>query len=663
MFKNALALPLIALLAVAFLPSLASAQLLDLTDFYDSTCSRYGAYCNQATTPPDLYHYLQENPQQNANYQYYQSHPYTYQYSYYQYYTTSTVPQYYGIAYAYSASAYCTCNEPGGGVNHNHFTCYDSYNNLVADRWCAENEICTGSSTYPNWPCSTNYNYYYPYYYSAQYGNLNVRVTDCSTGSPINGAYVNAACAEDPAGYTDGSGYASFSGIPIGGCSITASASNYNSQSTSANIQCSQTAYASICLNRIVTTTTTTVPWCSAGYTGVYQCSSGWLQQQYRYTDCTNTWINQQFCSNGCSGNSCLSCSSGFTNSYRCDGQWRQRLYQNADCSVYWSNVEYCSNTCSANGCGGNCGVTVSATTPSDAYVGESISTTITMFNYGDGGSYVTVNPFVCKDDGSYCTAMNCVPGTTYLAGRDSGYMTCTKAVDTEGYYKIKVTYADCSSNPTVYSGSFRVRNKFQCSPRSLENYQCYGDDLKQEYQNADCSKSWQLVKHCESGCSGSECKEKTTAIPLVSLQKEYDVKACEVNSFTFDVINVGNAKSTFNLVATGSASNWIKFLNAVDVEANSRTSVNAYATVPCEAGSEDFTITASSDSEKSSASSNLQVAEKSWFTGLLTLPVLPYKMIGYVLIGLLVILLLALLLLWMMKGKRRSGCGAEAFR
>ena len=579
--------------------------------------------------------------------------------------------------------ATCVCDEPGGGVGHNHFRCYDSYGYIVADRWCASDpvaETCYGTST-GDWPCTptTPYYYdYYDYYYyytypTQQYGNLNVRVTDCMYGTPIGGAYVNAMCAADPSGYTDGSGYANFYSIPAGGCSITASASGYTSQSTSANIQCSQTAYASVCLNRIVTTTTTTtVPWCSAGFTGVYQCSGNWLQQQYRNSDCSYSWTNQQYCSYGCSGNSCVTqqCTSGYTDSYRCDGNWRQRLYKNADCSVYWSNVEYCPGTCSPDRCTGICGATVSATTPTDAYTGESVSTTVSLFNYGDAGGYVTVNPFVCKDDGSYCSAMNCAPGTIYVGSRSSAYLTCTKSVASPGYYKIKVDYSGCGSDPAVYSSVFHVTDRFQCSPRTLDSYQCFGDDLKQEYQNADCGKSWQLVEHCDDGCTDGKCKEKTSAIPLVSLKKDYAVKQCEINSFSFDVINIGNAKSTFNLAVTGTAAEWLRFLKTVDVEANGKSAVDAYASVPCDANDADFKVTASSGTEQSSASSTLKVARPvSWFTGWFAwptgwfvLPILPYRMIGYAVIFALFLAFFVLFLLWLAKGRGCRRCNAERF-
>ena len=374
--------------------------------------------------------------------------------------------------------ATCVCDEPGGGVGHNHFRCYDSYGYIVADRWCASDpvaETCYGTST-GDWPCTptTPYYYdYYDYYYyytypTQQYGNLNVRVTDCMYGTPIGGAYVNAICASDPSGYTDSSGYANFYSIPAGGCSITASASGYTSQSTSASIQCSQTAYASVCLNRLVTTTTTTT-------TTTIPCTT------------TTTTIPCSGC--GCGGGGGC-CAQGYTDSYRCDGNWRQRLYKNADCSVYWSNVEYCPGTCSPDRCGGICGVTVSATTPTDAYTGEAVSTTVSLFNYGDAGGYVTANPFVCKDDGSYCSAMNCAPGTIYVGSRSSAYLTCTKSVASPGYYKIKVDYSGCGSDPTVYSSVFHVTDRFQCSPRTLDSYKCFGDDLKQEYQNAEIGRA-----------------------------------------------------------------------------------------------------------------------------------------------------------------------------
>jgi len=563
-----------------------------------------------------------------------------------------------------SPSQYCGGNN--GYWIHANDTSYCCIGN------CYTQTSTTTSTTTTIPTTTTQYTTTIPYVYP-QYGNLQVHVTDCSCGSPISGAYVVVNCAADPSGYTDGNGYVSFYSLPVGTCSITASASGFSSQSTSATVRCSQTTNANVCLSRLYTTTTTTIcggcgcgGCCTPSYTGLYQCSGNWVQQQYKNSDCSYTWINQQYCNYGCSGNSCMTqqCIEGYKDSYRCDGNWLQRLYQYSNCNVDWINIEFQSGTCGINR--NICGVSASVTTPSDAYTGDTVSSTITLFNYGDGSGYINTNAYLCRDDGSYCSSMSCSPSSVYVNGRYTSYVTCSKTVDTAGYYKIKVDYAGCNVDPTIYSSVFHVTDRFQCSPRALDTYQCFGDDLKQQYQNADCSKAWQLVKHCPYGCDGDKCKEKTTSMPLVSLKKSYDVKPCEINSFTFDVINVGNAKSTINVVATGDAADWLKFLKTVDVEASDKAAVKAYASVPCDASDADFSITASTGSEQSSASSQLHVIRAtSWFTGWSVwsgLPVLPYKAIGYVILGLVVIALLVLFLLWLMKGKRHSGCGAERF-
>jgi len=578
------------------------------------------------------------------------------------------------LFFAQSVHASVYCSQLGGQICWASQNCNGYIMNADDGHCCIGNcysQTSTTTTTIPTTTTQYTTTTYYvypttiPYY--PQYGNLQVHVTDCSCGSPISGAYVAANCAADPSGYTDGNGYVTFSSLPVGTCGITASASGFSSQTASASIQCSQTTNVNICLNRYTTTTVCggcgCGGCCTPGYTGAYQCSGNWVQQQYKNSDCSYTWINQQYCNYGCSGNSCMTqqCIEGYKDSYRCDGNWLQRLYQYNNCNVDWINIEFQSGTCGINR--NVCGVSASVTTPSDIYTGDTASSTITLFNYGDGRGYINVNAYVCRDDGSYCSSMSCSPSSMYVDGRYSSYVTCSKTVDTAGYYKIKVNYAGCNADPVIYSSVFHVTDRYQCSPRALDSYQCFGDDLKQQYQNADCNKAWQLVKHCSYGCDGEKCKEKTTAMPLVSLKKSYDVKPCEINSFTFDVINVGNAKSTFNVVATGDAADWLKFLKTVDVDANDKAAVNAYASVPCDASDADFKITASSGTDQSSASSQLHVVNiPAKWTGFLTLPVLPYRAIGYVILGLVVIALLVLFLLWLMKGKRHRGCGAERF-
>jgi len=577
------------------------------------------------------------------------------------------------IATSQPTAQQCYCQTMEGCGLLSVSTCEGSGRGRCSYTGCpAQTTISTTTTVYPTYGVAYAYT---PT--SQQYGNLNVHVTQCGCSNPISGAYVTVNCAADPSGYTDGNGYAYFSNLPIGTCSVTASASGYGSQTTTASIQCSQTTNVNICLGSYVTTTT--IPWttttvcggcgcggcgCTAGYTGAYQCFDNDLKQQYKNSDCSYTWITQQHCNYGCSGNSCQTqqCIEGYKDSYRCDGNWLQRLYQYNNCNVDWVNIEFQSGTCGINR--NVCGVSASVTTPSDIYTGDTASSTITLFNYGDGRGYINVNAHLCRDDGSQCSSMSCSPSSMYVDGRYSSYVTCSKTVDDDGYYKIKVNYDGCNADPTVYSGTFNVKDRYQCSPRALETYQCFGDDLKQQYQSADCSKAWQLVKHCSYGCEGDECKEKTTSIPLVSLKKSYDVKPCEINSFTFDVINVGNAKSTINVVATGDAADWLKFLKTVDVEASDKAAVKAYASVPCDASDADFTITASTGTEQSSASSQLHIVKPAanWFTGSLALPVLPYRAIGIALLLLIIAALIVLFLLWLLKGKRHRGCGAERF-
>jgi hypothetical protein len=83
-----------------------------------------------------------------------------------------------------------------------------------------------------------------------QYGWLKVRVSDCSCDNPISGAKV---CVQntpsDPCSYTNSNGEVSFY-LPVGSYLVQASKDGYNSKTTRATVECSQTTEVNICLDK-----------------------------------------------------------------------------------------------------------------------------------------------------------------------------------------------------------------------------------------------------------------------------------------------------------------------------------------------------------------------------------------------------------------------------
>lgn len=458
---------------------------------------------------------------------------------------------------------------------------------------------------------------------------------------------------------------------------------------------------------------------CDAKYLDEWQCSGNWRQRKYQDSDCSFVWQNYEYCSNGCSSGSCQTCSAHYTGNYQCSGSWRQQEYINDDCSSTWTNAEYCSYGCSGGSCMPSCqtyyghryygyqyysscqtGCSISAyvTTPDDTYLGNIVSTTVTFTNNGDSGGYVNFNSYICKNDYDGCAYMICEDGSygvygndprVYIGGHDSRSFTCTVTAREPSDHRIKVEYYGCDNtyaDPAVYSGTFKVFDRYYtggyysgCTQQYLSNYDCFGNWRRQQYQSYDCSMTMKNIEYCGNGCSAGSCTSTsyttTTTVPtggspLVSVKEDYTVNKCEINSFSFDVMNVGPSQATFDIKSSGSAADWIRTDSTITLDKNEKRSVTGYASVPCDAkGQYDFTITVSG-ATSSSATSYLKVNEPAGgFTGwAIAFPTVPIEWIIILLVILLLIVLL--LIIWLLLRRRngygrrlfRRGCGAESF-
>ena len=479
-----------------------------------------------------------------------------------------------------------------------------------------------------------------------------------------------------------------------------------NSQGTGWNTQTGNCPSGQVCENG------NCIAKCNAQYLDQWQCSGNWRQRKYQNSDCTYVWQDYEYCSNGCSSGECERCSAHYTNNWQCSGNWRQQQYIDEDCDSTWKNSEYCPYGCSGGSCQPSChdwscgcrdwscgcryppcdqrpcSISASVTTPGDTYVDKIVSTTVTFTNRGDSGGYVNFNVYLCRDDYNNCVSMICEDDNyrvyrgdprVYVMDHDSRSLTCTATVTEPCNHRIKVEYYGCNDDPIVYSGVFEVRNRYypRCAEQYLSNYDCSGNWRRQQYQDSDCSVEWKTIEYCDKGCSAGSCSPvaTTTTIPtggspLVSVRKDYSVNRCEINSFDFDVMNVGPSQATFDIKTSGSAADWIRTEPTITLEKNEKKSVTAYASVPCDAkGDYDFTMTASG-ATSSSATSYLKIVE----------PTKPFVFTGFAVSGgwvdwlmilLVILLLIALLLLifWLLGRRRgcrrglfRRGCNAESF-
>jgi len=85
-----------------------------------------------------------------------------------------------------------------------------------------------------------------------QYGNLMVRVVECSCNNPISDARVCVQSIEtDPCKNTDSNGEVLFENLVVGTYSIQVSKDGYNPNSTVESVKCGRTVEVVICLNKI----------------------------------------------------------------------------------------------------------------------------------------------------------------------------------------------------------------------------------------------------------------------------------------------------------------------------------------------------------------------------------------------------------------------------
>jgi len=115
----------------------------------------------------------------------------------------------------------------------------------------------------------------------------------------------------------------------------------------------------------------------------------------------------------------------------------------------------------------------------------------------------------ICEDSYSKVYSND---GRIYVDGRDSRSITCTLAPVQPCNHRIKVEYYGCNNyNPTIYSGYFSVSNRHPCNAQYLDNYECLGNSVRQQYQDSYCSVTWKTIEVCGNGCSNGKCVSAAT--------------------------------------------------------------------------------------------------------------------------------------------------------
>lgn len=88
-------------------------------------------------------------------------------------------------------------------------------------------------------------------------------------------------------------------------------------------------------------------------------------------------------------------------------------------------------------------------------------------------------------------------------------YGDCTTSSNSQ-YCSYGCSNGMCNSAPS-YTSTY-TSTYTGCTPQYTGNYQCSGNELQQQYQNSDCSTTWQNVQYCSNGCfNNNQCASQST--------------------------------------------------------------------------------------------------------------------------------------------------------
>ncbi len=156
--------------------------------------------------------------------------------------------------------------------------------------------------------------------------------------------------------------------------------------------------------------------------------------------------------------------------------------------------------------------VSATATTPSSAYIGQTVYTTASFSNSGSA-AYVNFYPYLCRSDGTNCVSMTCPQysgSSIYVGAYGSASASCYATANAYGSNMIRMSYNFPGSDQTAYSGIFFVGTSYPqsdiCTVGYTGNYQCSGNTRQGQYRYSDCSTAWSNIETCSFSCSDGRC-------------------------------------------------------------------------------------------------------------------------------------------------------------
>jgi hypothetical protein len=228
------------------------------------------------------------------------------------------------------------------------------------------------------------------------------------------------------------------------------------------------------------------------------------------------------------------------------------------------------------------------------------------------------------------CKSNNPVSDATVEVSRGSynvkttnydGYARFTLYPDTYTITASKNWYSDGIRDVHVYAGMNKevtVCMGKDCREGYMSEMRCFGPYTQRKYMYSDCSEQWKLVDYCANGCLDGSCmpaaSTTTTSTvptqmsrPLFALEPTYEITACKVSNFTFNVVNLG-PKRDFSFVVEGDGKDLVYVPSSLSLEAGEGKAVSAYAYM-CEPGDYQFSVKAITGGLTSTSNSMLRVS------------------------------------------------------
>lgn len=217
---------------------------------------------------------------------------------------------------------------------------------------------------------------------------------------------------------------------------------------------------------------------------------------------------------------------------YTCEGSYLAHYTIDSSCNTYSSTI-YCDYGCSGTSC---------QSAPSQTPYYPSYTPSYTPY-YTPSCSIGYLNNYQCS-------------GNELMQLYQ--YSDCSNTWQNVQYCSYGCSYNQCNSASYNYG----------CYAQYLNNYQCWGNQVQQQYQYSDCSTAWQTIQTCPNGCSNGQCMGTTTVTTTVTapqtcpiqnlgiyqcsgsmLQVQYRLSDCSIQ--WINQVNCGNGCSNGQCVTT----------------------------------------------------------------------------------------------------------------